>query len=209
MALLSPIRLIPYISKPFFLIDDLIQGFSYRWQRFVSILIANRFDNAPGRVYMGKGCIIKGHKHIHLEGSFVALERNRIEAIERHGLQRFAPRLQFGNGVSMEYDCHIGCINEIKIGSRVLIASRVYISDHSHGGTTVQDLAVPPNERLLHSKGPVVIEDDVWLGEGVAVMPGVRIGHSSIIGANSVVTKDIPSNSVAAGAPARVIKLIT
>ncbi len=157
---------------------------------------------------MGKGCKIKGHKHIHLEGSFVALERNRIEAIESRGLQRFAPSLCFGNGVTMEYDCHIGCINKVQIGARVLIASRVYISDHSHGGTTFKDLSAPPNERLLQSKGPVIIEDDVWLGEGVAVMPGVRIGHSSIIGANSVVTKDIPPNSVAAGVPARVIKSI-
>ena len=108
----------------------------------------------------------------------------------------------------MEYDCHIGCINEVKIGARVLIASRVYISDHSHGGTTLKDLSVPPNERLLQSKGPVIIEDDVWLGEGVAVMLRVHIGNSSIIDVNSVVTKDIPPNSVAAGSPARVIKSI-
>ena len=208
MSHISPIRLISMISKPFFLLDFLSQGLAYRWQRVISIAVATRFASAPGRVYLGKSCIIKGHKYINLEGSFVALDRNRIEVLDRHGLQRFTPKLHIGSGVSMEYDCHIGCINEVTIGARVLIASRVYISDHSHGRTTLEDLNVSPNERLLLSKGPVFIDDDVWLGEGVAVMPGVHIGHSTIIGANSVVTKDIPPNSVAAGAPARVIKTI-
>ncbi len=179
---------------------------SYRWRRLRSVLIARRFGHAPGHVYLGKDCVILGHRHIHLQGRLVALARNRIEAIDRHGEHRFTPRLQIGDGVSMEYDCHIGCVNEVRIGARVLMASRVYISDHAHGGTAAEDLLVPPNARPVVSKGPVIIEDDVWLGEGVAVMPGVRIGRSSIIGANAVVTRDIPPFSVAVGAPARVIK---
>ena len=179
---------------------------SYRWRRLSSAIVASRFGHSPGHVYLGKDCVILGHRHIHLEGRFIALARNRIEAIDRHGKQRFTPRLQIGEGVSMEYDCHIGCINEVRIGARVLIASRVYISDHAHGGTTAEDMRRSPKERPVVSKGPVIIEDDVWLGEGVAVMPGVRIGRSSIIGANSVVTKEIPPFCVAVGAPARVIK---
>ncbi|MBB3364152.1 acetyltransferase-like isoleucine patch superfamily enzyme [Mitsuaria sp. BK045] len=181
---------------------------SYRWRRLCSALVASRFGHAPGHVYLGKDCIVVGHRHIRLEGRLVALARNRIEAIDRHGSHRFTPRLQIGDNVSMEYDCHIGCVNEVSIGARVLMASRVYISDHAHGGTTAQDLALPPNARPVVSKGPVIIEDDVWLGEGVAVMPGVRIGRASVIGANAVVTRDIPPFSVAVGAPARVIKTL-
>jgi acetyltransferase-like isoleucine patch superfamily enzyme len=181
---------------------------SYRWRRLCSILVASRLGRAPGHVYLGKDCVIMGHGHIHLEGRFVALARNRIEAIDRHGAHRFTPRLHIGDGVSMEYDCHIGCVNEVRIGSRVLMASRVYISDHAHGGTQAEDLMLPPNARPVISKGPVIIEDEVWLGEGVAVMPGVRIGRSSIIGANAVVTRDIPPFSVAVGSPARVIKTL-
>jgi acetyltransferase-like isoleucine patch superfamily enzyme len=181
---------------------------SYRWRRLRSVLIARRFGHAPGHVYLGKDCVILGHRHIHLQGRFVALARNRIEAIDRHGEHRFTPRLQIGDDVSMEYDCHIGCVNEVRIGARVLMASRVYISDHTHGGTAVEDLALAPNARPVVSKGPVIIEDEVWLGEGVAVMPGVRVGRSSIIGANAVVTRDIPPFSVAVGAPARVIKTL-
>jgi acetyltransferase-like isoleucine patch superfamily enzyme len=178
----------------------------YRWRRLDSALVARRLGHAPGHVYLGKDCVVIGHRYIRLAGRFVALARNRIEAIERHGNQQFMPRLLIGDDVSMEYDCHIGCVNEVRIGSRVLMASRVYISDHAHGGTTVEDIVLPPNARPVVSKGPVIIEDEVWLGEGVAVMPGVHIGRSSIIGANAVVTRDIPAYCVAVGAPARVIK---
>ncbi len=67
---------------------------------------------------------------------------------------------------------------------------------------------VAPLVRPLYSKGPIIIEDDVWLGEKVSVMPGVHIGRGAIIGANSVVTKDIPAYAVAVGSPAKVIKML-
>ena len=63
-----------------------------------------------------------------------------------------------------------------------------------------------PNSRPLYSKGPVIIDDNVWIGEGAMIMPGVHVGNGAIIAANSVVTKDIPAYSVAAGIPAKIIK---
>lgn len=171
-----------------------------------SILISIRFAETNGRVFFGRDCIITGHRYIHFGGNFAALARNRIEAIAKHQGVTYSPLIIFGRNVSMEYDCHIGAVNRIEIGDNVLMASRVYISDHSHGNTTSEALSIPPNQRIVVSKGPVIIEDNVWLGEGVAVMPNVRIGRSSIIGANSVVTHDIPPYSIAAGAPARVIQ---
>ena len=62
--------------------------------------------------------------------------------------------------------------------------------------------------RPMYSKGPVVIEDNVWIGEMVCILPNVRIGKGSIIGANAVVTKDVPANALVGGNPARVIKII-
>lgn len=62
--------------------------------------------------------------------------------------------------------------------------------------------------RKLGVKGDIIIEDNVWLCEGVVVLSGVRIGKNSIIGANAVVTKDIPANCIAVGIPAKVIKTI-
>jgi len=77
-----------------------------------------------------------------------------------------------------------------------------------HGEITAEALKIPPALREVVSKGPVIIEDNVWIGEGVAIMPNLTIGKNSIIGANSVVTSTIPPNSVAAGIPARVIKTL-
>lgn len=86
------------------------------------------------------------------------------------------------------------------------MASFVYISDHSHGEITRAELDLPPLGRLLYSKGPIIIGNNVWIGEKVCILPNVRIGDGAVIGANSVVTKDIPPHSVAAGSPAKVIK---
>ena len=65
---------------------------------------------------------------------------------------------------------------------------------------------IPWANRDLHIKGPVLIEDSVWIGDNVVVLSGVTIGKGSVIGANSVVTKDIPPYSMAVGCPAKVIK---
>lgn len=117
--------------------------------------------------------------------------------------------LIFGNNVQMNDYVHITAMEKVQIGKNVLLASKIYISDCSHGSYSgdandTSPLSVPA-ERPLFSK-PVVIEDNVWLGEFVSVLPGVTIGKGSIIGANSVVSKDIPANVIAVGSPAKPIK---
>lgn len=67
---------------------------------------------------------------------------------------------------------------------------------------------LPPLFRPLFSKGPVIIGKNVWIGDKATILPGVTIGDGSIIGANSVVTKDVPAYSVVAGNPAKIIKTI-
>jgi acetyltransferase-like isoleucine patch superfamily enzyme len=196
------------LTKIIDVIEIFYLSLTYRKRRVISFIIGLRFSGTVGHVFFGSNCIIKGHKNIYLKGRFVALERNRIEAICCHGKQIFSPKILIGNDVSMEYDCHIGSINRVEIGNHVLIASRVYISDHTHGEITNADLLVVPNKRLIVSKGPIIIEDEVWLGEGVIILPNVRIGRSAIIGANSVVTHNIPPYSVAVGSPAKVIKTL-
>ena len=88
------------------------------------------------------------------------------------------------------------------------MGSKILIIDNSHGSYKGEDQSspmVPPNERPLYSS-PVEIGDNVWIGEHAVIMPGVRVGSGCIIGANSVVTKSIPDNCIACGAPAVVIK---
>ncbi|MGL5082088.1 MAG: acyltransferase [Microcoleaceae cyanobacterium] len=91
----------------------------------------------------------------------------------------------------------------IYIGKSVLIASNCYLGGGRYG---TDRLDIPMMEQGIYTKGPVVIEDDVWLGAGATVLDGVTIGKGSIIGAGAVVTKDLPAYSVAAGVPAKVLR---
>lgn len=117
--------------------------------------------------------------------------------------------LLLGNNVQINDYCHINAFKSVKIGDNVLIASKVFITDLEHGSYIGDENDSNPNsivkDRPLSSK-PVIIGNNVWIGELCSVLPGVTIGDNSIIGANSVVTKSIPANSIAVGNPAKVIK---
>ena len=113
-----------------------------------------------------------------------------------------------GHDVKVNHNVHIGAAQLVSIGDRTLIASGVYISDHSHGfynGDCHSSPLQAPNDRLIVSR-PVKIGEDCWLGEKVAVLPGVTIGNGVIVGAGAVVTKDVPEYTIVVGAPARIIK---
>ena len=116
--------------------------------------------------------------------------------------------LTIGNNVEVNDYVHIGAVENVYIGNNVLIASKVFISDHNHGsysGEFHSSPEVEPSERPIVSS-PVIIEDNVWIGEFASILPGVTIGKGSIIGANSVVSKSIPPFCIAVGIPAKIIK---
>lgn len=117
--------------------------------------------------------------------------------------------LFIGDNVQINDYVHITAMEKVILGNNVLIASKVYISDCSHGiytgsGNDSNPQTVP-SERPLISR-PVTIEENVWLGEFVTVLPGVTIGKGTIVGANSVVSKSLPENVIAVGIPAKPIK---
>ena len=93
---------------------------------------------------------------------------------------------------------HLG----IRVGNDVWTGHHVYITDQNHG---YEALDVPIGRQLMPER-PVTIGDGSWLGHGTVVLPGASIGRHVVVGANSVVTGDLPDNCVAAGAPARVIR---
>jgi acetyltransferase-like isoleucine patch superfamily enzyme len=110
--------------------------------------------------------------------------------------------LEICEGSNIGHFNHIYCTKSIKIGKNVLTADKVYISDNLHGYT---DITIPILKQSIIQKRGVEIGDGSWLGENVCVL-GAKIGKNCVIGANSVVTHDIPDYCVAVGSPARVIK---
>jgi lipopolysaccharide O-acetyltransferase len=116
----------------------------------------------------------------------------------------------FGCNVELGDYVHIGALESVVIGDNVLMASKVYISDHDHGVYQGRGDEISPANQIQSKKplhiASVHIGNNVWLGENVCVLKGVHIGDNSIIGASSVVTKSIPANSIAIGTPARVVK---
>lgn len=116
------------------------------------------------------------------------------------------PAITIGSNCTIRDYAHITAVDHITIGDGLLTGTNVLITDNAHGDFTEKQLRLPPTERPVHSKGPVVIGNNVWLGNNVCVMPNVCIGDGAVIGANSVVTHDIPPYSMAVGVPAHVIK---
>lgn len=117
-------------------------------------------------------------------------------------LQAYGGQIKIGEKTSIGSFTIIAAMMKISIGSSCMIAESVSIRDHDH----VFDNSDIPFRDQGWSCKPIEIGNNVWLGAKVTVLKGCKIGDNVIIGANSVVTRDIPSNSVAVGCPARVIR---
>lgn len=171
--------------------------------------IVNLKLKTPGGLRLDPSAQILGMRYITIGRNFKVGRHFKLEAIRGFGNQSFTPRVVIGDGVEIHDFVHIGCIHGVEIGNHVLMASKIFISDHNHGfyaGEAQSDPEVPPAKRALDDTRKVVIEDNVWLGEFVSVLPGAHIGRGSIIGANSVVMGEIPPHCIAVGTPARVVK---
>ncbi|MEF2782182.1 sugar O-acetyltransferase [Erysipelotrichaceae bacterium HCN-30851] len=113
------------------------------------------------------------------------------------------------------YRCYIGedtFINHnayLMDGAKISIGSHCFIGPNCGMYTANHPLLASERNRGLEKASPIIIEDDVWIGADVTILPGVRIGKGSVIGAKSVVTKDIPSNVIAAGNPCQILRAIT
>jgi len=113
-------------------------------------------------------------------------------------------RVTFGDKTTVQRCCSfISALAPISIGSRVQIAPFCAFYSYDHGFAS----AKPIYEQTVHSKGPIVIEDDVWIGFNAVVLSGVRIGQGAVVGAGSVVTRDVPAGAIVGGVPARVLKM--
>lgn len=193
-------------------------GMAASWLRIGKV--CNALRSCRNRVYTG---YLRGGFKSFGHGSLLAWRAYNLTGLERisigsgctleRDLQLTAwakdgkvGEISIGNGCLIRRGALITAVNSITIGDNLLTGTNVIITDNSHGATDAASLAVPPGERPVVSKGAVRIGSNVWLGNNVCVMPGVEIGDGAVVGANSVVTHDIPPLCVAAGVPARVVK---
>lgn len=145
--------------------------------------------NNPQCIYLGKNVGIGANSYFGPVTNYIGIAYN--------------PKIVIGEGTWVGKNCSIAAINRVEIGKNVLFAGHVHITDHSH---EYEDISKPVNVQPLISKGPVIIEDDCWLGFSCEILSGVHIGKHCVVAARAVVTKDIPSYSIVAGNPAKIIK---
>lgn len=185
-----------------------------KYQYFKEVLYNKSISRQFGSVGFGSSivrpCMLQGGglKNIHVGAHTRIQSHSVLECWDRFGDQVFSPKIIIGDNCKLGEYCHITACNGITIGNGLLTGRYVLITDNSHGELSRDYAATAPIERPLVSKGEVVIGNNVWLGDKVSILPGVHIGDNVIIGANSVVTTDIPSNSMAAGIPARILKQV-
>jgi acetyltransferase-like isoleucine patch superfamily enzyme len=111
--------------------------------------------------------------------------------------------LQIGANSTIQPRCQFAAYAaSIRIGAGVQIAPACAFYPYDHGTAPDLPIAAQP----LRTRGGIVVEDDAWLGYGVVVLSGVRIGRGAVVGANAVVTRDVPDGAVVAGSPARVVR---
>ena len=130
-------------------------------------------------------------------GEFSSLHRGTVIEIGAGG------SVVIGRDSHIQGACNLkGFVADLRIGNQVQIAPQCAFSPYQH---TFAERTQPIKNQPLASKGPIVIEDDAWLGLGVIVLDGVTIGRGAVIGAGAVVTGDVPPYAIAVGVPARVV----
>lgn len=137
------------------------------------------------RAFLAKGFINHGGKNINLQRG-----------------AKFGRRISIGNRSGIGVKCVLQ--GPVEIGDDVMMGPEVYIYTQNHAHDRVD---IPMIDQHYEQERPVVIEDDVWIGSRVTILPGVRVGKGAIIGASAVVTKDVPPYAVVGGNPAKVLKI--
>lgn len=165
--------------------------------------IRSQLGQCKSKLYIPKGITINNPKCIYI-GKNVGIGSNTyLGPVTEYAGISYNPKIIIGDGTWIGKNCSIAAINKVQIGKNVLFAGHVHITDHSHGYENINE---PIFKQPLISKGPIIIEDDCWLGFSCEILSGVHIGKHSIVAARAVVTKDVPAYSIVAGNPARIVK---
>ena len=165
-------------------------------KEFLGLMRAKIFGVTAGQsVYIGKHCSLKGKHHITLEDSVTVRPYTQIWS---------GGMVRIGKGSEIGERCRISIANSLNMGEKVLLSPNVYITDCDH---EYRNLEVPVIDQGVVQRGQIVsIGDGSYIGINAVIVGNVKIGKHCVIGANSVITKDVPDYCVAVGSPARVIK---
>lgn len=158
-----------------------------------------KYKNLGTRAYVIKPLRLDGKKYMSIGKNVRVQTYSWLIAIK---IDEHEPELTIGEGCALGDFNHIAAVRRVIFGNNVLTANGVYVSDNLHG---FEDIHVPVMDQPIRFKAEVHIGDGTWIGENVCII-GASIGKNCVIGANSVVTKNIPDYSVAVGSPARIIK---
>lgn len=171
--------------------------------RLRSLYWSRKFAETKGLVRISDHVFIQNPDTIHMGGGINIGKYTYFAPLKRFRGQEYHPSIIIGDNCWIGIRNSFAAIDRIEIGKDVLFAGYVHITDHSHG---YEDINTPISQQKLISKGPVIIEDQCWLGFGCEILSGVHIGRHSVVAARAVVTKDVPPYCVVAGNPAKIVK---
>lgn len=189
------------------MICELIEAWNGYISSKLSRKIAKELASCGAGFYVGCNSTVVGASFISVGDSFEAGRHFKLQAWNeyRGAVNKKQPQLKIGNHVSIMDNCQISCFNYIEIGDGCLLGDNVLVTDNFHGNPEDIRTDIRPLERPLYSKGGIRIGKNVWIGRNSCIMPGVTIGDGAIIGANSVVTKDVSQYTIVAGVPAKTV----
>ena len=197
---------LPYLGRLFTRLAGLPAG-PYRSRRALARIktyISPKAQISCPNLRIGPKCFVDDFVTIFGQDGSVVLDR-RVH-LYRGTIIEVAQggKVIIGENTHVQPGCNLnGYVGEVRIGRKVMVSAGCAFTPYQH---KLDDLSRPMSVQALTSKGDIVVEDGAWLGMGVKVMDGVRIGRGAVVGANAVVTKDIPPYSIAVGVPARVIR---
>ena len=172
------------------------------WRRVVTATIyRHTFGAIGGRTVVFRPGFVSNERHIYIGCRSLIRYGARLEVV-LHG-QDWEPVLKIGDNVNIEQNVHIICHDRVTIGDNVSITGHCAIVDVTH--PIPSDARVKIGDCIDSARSSVEIGDGTFIGFGSSILPNVRIGRNCVIGAGSVVTRDVPDYSIAAGSPAKVL----
>lgn len=167
-----------------------------------NILFFHGYGSIGRGSYILKPMRVIGKKNIYIGDYCSILHQARMETVSGWEQSEFHGEIRIGNHTSIEQNCHIIAADKLIIGDDCVLSSQVYVADCGHSCDIMEGSVM--SQPLFVKK--TSIGDSCFIGTGAKIMPGVKLGSHVVVGANAVVTKDVPDYTMVAGVPAQPIK---